>query len=563
MRNLVICILLILNTITVFPQRSAIRDIDLKVKLDSLGAAHVTEVWDITVSSGTEWYLVKSNMDDIRIENLQVKDETGKVYEDEGQWDVDRSIQQKSGKCGIVTKGRDDFEICWGVGSYGDHIFTVSYTLINFIKSMNDYDAFNYQFISPGLSSRPEHVKVTISKEETTFSYDDTRIAAFGFIGNINIVDGVVVAESSEQFVEESSLIIMIRFNKGIFAPTSIQDRDFAEMEETALKGSDYERDDVGLFEQLLKYLLFIAAFALVVLLVFFNSRYKKTLNVTGHKPKDITWCRDVPFKNDLFAANVTLKASGNLKPANAIISALILQWLQKGIIEVQQQETRRSKKVSVIVFDESKANMVEEGVSRKLYDIMKTASGIDVILQQTEFQNWAQSHYKEVFDWMKDVEKEGLNRLVNMGAIENHSRISSRTKYTPQGQDMAYRMLGFKKYLLDFSLINERQAVEVNMWDDYLVFASLFGIADKVSEEFKGLYPDYFIDTTLQGDRSNDLATLVIISNNMSSSFLRGANTGRVEAAEKAAKEWGGGGASSFGGGGGFSGGGFGGGSR
>ncbi|MBO7522250.1 MAG: DUF2207 domain-containing protein, partial [Bacteroidales bacterium] len=120
--------------------------------------------------------------------------------------------------------------------------------------------------------------------------------------------------------------------------------------------------------------------------------------------------------------------------------------------------------------------------------------------------------------------------------------------------------MIGFKKYLMDFSLINERQDVYVDLWDDYLVFAALFGIADQVAKDLKGLYPSYF--TKFEENGAN-LGNMVIISDNMSSNFYRGAHTGRTEAMSSHSSSWGGGGSTSFGGGGGFSGGGSGGGSR
>lgn len=47
-------------------------------------------------------------------------------------------------------------------------------------------------------------------------------------------------------------------------------------------------------------------------------------------------------------------------------------------------------------------------------------------------------------------------------------------------------QVLGLWKYLKDYSLIKDRYPIELNIWNEYLVFASLFGIAEKVSKEFK-----------------------------------------------------------------------------
>lgn len=46
--------------------------------------------------------------------------------------------------------------------------------------------------------------------------------------------------------------------------------------------------------------------------------------------------------------------------------------------------------------------------------------------------------------------------------------------------------VIGLWKYLKDYSLIKDKYPIEISIWNEYLVFASLFGIADKVAKEFK-----------------------------------------------------------------------------
>lgn len=47
-------------------------------------------------------------------------------------------------------------------------------------------------------------------------------------------------------------------------------------------------------------------------------------------------------------------------------------------------------------------------------------------------------------------------------------------------------KLKGLEKYLKEYSLIKDRYPIEIALWDRYLVFASLFGIAKKVAKEFK-----------------------------------------------------------------------------
>ncbi len=47
-------------------------------------------------------------------------------------------------------------------------------------------------------------------------------------------------------------------------------------------------------------------------------------------------------------------------------------------------------------------------------------------------------------------------------------------------------RLVGLKKYLTEYSMMKERYPIEMALWDKYLVFASLFGVAKTVAKEFK-----------------------------------------------------------------------------
>ena len=86
---------------------------------------------------------------------------------------------------------------------------------------------------------------------------------------------------------------------------------------------------------------------------------------------------------------------------------------------------------------------------------------------------------------------------------------------------------------------------IEVNLWQDYLIFAQLFGMANQVAKEFKSLYPDVITD---------DVYSDIMFMNAIYTTGISSANSAR-SAAESYSS--GGGGFSSGGGGGGSFGGG------
>ena len=67
---------------------------------------------------------------------------------------------------------------------------------------------------------------------------------------------------------------------------------------------------------------------------------------------------------------------------------------------------------------------------------------------------------------------------------------------FTQKGIDESAKWKGLKKYMEEFSLIDEKEVPEIAIWEKFLVFATAFGIADKVLKQLKIVYSD--IDSTV-----------------------------------------------------------------
>lgn len=520
----------------------AIRDIDILVSLTRDGSAEITERWDVCVADGTEWYLVRYNLGDIRIEDFSVSDETGLQYENTEKWDVDWSLKQKTGKCGIVHTGKGD-ELCWGVGSYGDHVFTVRYRMTNAVKSLEDYDMIHLQLVSPELSARPENVRVEICAEPVSLDTDNTRAWGFGFVGNCEFEDGKVVYQSEERFRSNSSVIALVRFDKGIFDSESSQHRTFEDVFAEAEEGSDYEDDDDDEFAFVLG--LFVS-FVLGAVIIGRVSRRKRRLKILGCKDEDITWCRDVPYGGDIIESDFVLGRLGENVKGGSLASALILRMIYKGNLSVSKDVKGKVE----IMFSEKATDGLDEA-SLGLYNMMLEASGSDKVLQDKEFSKWSGSHEKQVHDWIGLCDRQARARLA-----ANH--FGRPDTYTKAGQQQARNLVGFKKFLEDFTLIAERETPEVTLWQEYMVYGALYGIAEKVASQLKDINPKFL--EQVNGYDNDTLGDVILRTRMLSNAITR---SDASYAAAQAARRSGMGGGTSFGGGGGFSGGGAGGGSR
>ena len=114
------------------------------------------------------------------------------------------------------------------------------------------------------------------------------------------------------------------------------------------------------------------------------------------------------------------------------------------------------------------------------------------------------------------------------------------------------------KKFLKEFSLIDERGVKEVGLWKDYMVYATLFGIARQVIRDMKKINPEFFLMDDVAKEMADDMTLPVIYS-----TFKKSTNKAIDNKSSREARASGGGGSASWGGGGGFSGGGSGGGIR
>ncbi len=62
---------------------------------------------------------------------------------------------------------------------------------------------------------------------------------------------------------------------------------------------------------------------------------------------------------------------------------------------------------------------------------------------------------------------------------------------YTQKGFDEKQIWKGLKKYMDDFSMLDKREIPEIVIWEQFLVYATAFGIADKVIKQLKEVYKE------------------------------------------------------------------------
>ena len=61
------------------------------------------------------------------------------------------------------------------------------------------------------------------------------------------------------------------------------------------------------------------------------------------------------------------------------------------------------------------------------------------------------------------------------------------------QGAEDYARAKALKRWLKDFTLLNERIPTDVKVWGQFMVYAFMFGVAAKVIKQLRGAVPELF----------------------------------------------------------------------
>ncbi|MBP8641150.1 MAG: DUF2207 domain-containing protein [Oscillospiraceae bacterium] len=524
-----------------------VSDIAVDVVINDDGSAKITQTWNCNFDEGTEGYIPIENLGEMTISDFSVSDENGAfTYID--NWDISASFDEKVGKCGIVETDRG-YELCWGIGQYGERHYTIAYKMNGLVGSYTDVDGFNFQFINTGMGTLPTNVTVKISMQNgTLLDTSNSGIWAFGFEGQIEFQNGQVVAYTEKALsTDTESVIVMLQLNKGLISPTRAVSDSFETVKNRAFEGSDYSSDSekssegIGFFT----WLLIFAVSAFVVLAVITAAKRNKKIKALY---KNAQYFREAPLGGNIEETFVLAAKYNQASDEGDLIGAAFLKLINVGCLEPITEK-------SVGFFGKEKESVSLRLVRRpelsgltadRLYSLLELACGSDRILQEKELEKYCKKNHDSIQEII-DAAKEHGEMMLNKMACYDSSKAAKPLGLSQLGTTLLSNIMGFKKYLLEFSLIAERTIAESVIWQDYLVFATLLGIAEKAIEQFEKVYP-----VPTQYSENAHYYYFLAYS-------FRHASYDTAQAARSS----GGGGSSSFGGGGGFSGGGGGGGAR
>lgn len=536
------------STTTAYAANNHVTNIDIEVVIREDGSAVVTQHWTGEFEKGTENYL-PIRTGDIGISEFSVSDENG-PYTFVEDWDVDASFKKKAGKCGIVET-KDGVELCFGITEYGHKEYTFSYVITDFIKGYRDANGTNFMFINPEMSTFPTAGRIEIIMEDgTPLNDSNAGIWAFGFEGRIEFRDGRVVAYTEKDLEDDNSMIVMLELEKSLLSPKkTVTDEAFAAVREEAMQDSDYGHGDDDEGDKAaaiaLVAVIFGGAFAAVVGAAAYSAKVKEENKAFADS---VGYFADIPNGGDIEMTHYLARTFDVSKEDSLIMGALMLSMMNKNCLELRETvDTFSTAEPKLELHLLAEPDTTPE---RKLFYILADAADGTGVLREKALDDYAYKHYEEIEEFLEETKSNGREALQNKGGFVKNP--GGRIKHlTETGKSELAQVVGLRKYLEESAQMSERDIWEANLWQEYMVYATLFGCAEDVIEQLKRLYPDRL--PVFETYHHHYLWCY---------GYYHGMHNSVDKAAQDAAAS-GSGGSSSIGGGGGFSGGGVGGGSR
>ena len=492
-------------------------------------------------------------------------------------WNVKETLEEKRGYYGI-NETLEGIELCFGKGDMKRHTFTLQYTLYDFVYNTSDSQIVYFTFF-PVVTA--DNFEVNVS---SFYSFPDTLdVWGFGYKGYAYVKDGKITMANKGELKKEY-VVLLAKFPANTFKTdnTLMDYSDFNTVLNMAQEGSykhDYSSSNktpswyiiiICVLGVLTPYLI-LYAFDFSMSMLFSSikksfAKKKKHSYFKGNKKinyDEVPFFREIPCNKDIYYANSLIYLNGLDYDKCNIVGAIILKWANEGKIRFikNNHKTFSEKNGSIEFYD---AISFDNDLEQSLYEKMQIAS-VDNILEAKELKRYCKEHYTSFSNLLDNFNTKMLEQLKNNKYIDGP--IYNRTYSSIFGMnDRVYgdsiQLIGLKKYLTEFSRIDTKEVMEVKLWNEYLMFAYLFGIADKVAKQLNKLYPKEMMDLNFDYNVAQFISDITIDSFRLMEThndITKASTNARKTVHELAAHSYssGGGGFSSGGGGGGSIGGG------
>lgn len=528
-----------------------IERLDIVANIERDGSLEVEErvIYDIGKING-----ILYNIDALgygKFTDLQI------FYEDDGEFKQARNNTAPSE--GNFTVSVDDglYQIKLYAPSQNERKeFIFRYNLTRGVTVYRDIAQLNRKMVGKEWQNSIGNISVTVNLPENVKKDD---IYAFGhgpLTGNIEILDGKSVRYTLNDYRPGEFLEVNLLFPKNIltsFNPLLMKNKsalkEILDMEGKLAKEANDARKRAIIDFYLGRVVLVLAVAWWLFLVVFIylkNSKRYKVENEYGE------YFRELP--DDYSPSIAGTLVSRNLYPSGRELFAMLLDLVRKGHLKLEEGE-----KTTTLILQESGKPLSEEEKFILNWYIRELGNGEKIILESVEasikgrggakefnrnYERWRTIVYSDMLEKNLKMDKRdkfstslgiftGIAYFIGGGMLVVYFQSElfilmillgfillpytfSRKRASLEKEKAISRWEAFKKFLVDYSNLEEAKLASIELWEHYFVYAVALGVAEKVAKGYSKIMSKKGEESTIiggRGYRNNSLMNMYLYS--------------------------------------------------
>lgn len=528
-----------------------IERLDIVANIERDGSLEVEErvIYDIGKING-----ILYNIDALgygKFTDLQI------FYEDDGEFKQARNNTAPSE--GNFTVSVDDglYKIKLYAPSQNERKeFIFRYNLTRGVTVYRDIAQLNRKMVGKDWQNSIGNISVTVNLPENVKKDD---IYAFGhgpLTGNIEILDGKSVRYTLNDYRPGEFLEVNLLFPKNIltsFNPLLMKNKsalkEILDMEGKLAKEANDARKRAIISFYLGRVVLVLAVAWWLFLVVFIylkNSKRYKVENEYGE------YFRELP--DDYSPSIAGTLVSRNLYPSGRELFAMLLDLVRKGHLKLEEGE-----KTTTLILQESGKPLSEEEKFILNWYIRELGDGEKIVLESVEasikgrggakefnrnYERWRTIVYSDMLEKNLKMDKRdkfstslgiftGIAYFIGGGMLVVYFQSElfilmillgfillpytfSRKRASLEKEKAISRWEAFKKFLVDYSNLEEAKLASIELWEHYFVYAVALGVAEKVAKGYSKIMSKKGEESTIiggRGYRNNSLMNMYLYS--------------------------------------------------
>ena len=524
-----------------------LEELDFNVNINEDGSMNVVETWLIDITDTNTLYkdfeLDKDKYSSIT--NVKVKEITDGINKNFTQ--IDEEMYHVTKDCYYGLKiDSNTFEIAWGVGLDNDtdtRKYEISYTVNDAISKYNDYAELYWQFVGEDFEIDAKKIEGVITLPSLALNKDDIKVWGHteGLNGEIYATEANKIEFTLNNFNSGRYLEIRTLFPTDMIANsnrTYNKDRyeEVVKEETKWANEANFRRNWEKTKDKIFECLLIIAIIAFVIVYIFKIIKYAKKLSsLKKYTPEQkLDYFRELPSKTTTPGEAVYILQ----EPYNSfnryygkIFTAVLLNLKLRKYIDFRIEKNEKNKeKIYISYLKDGEVTLKKD--ENDILKFIKSAIGKKEEIEVKDLEKYIKSHSTSVERLIKNAKKHIETQLTKEKSLskteqEEYLKYSSNASVyyvmtivfltwafpvsivmfingimcskikkrinvlTQKGINEKEKWKGLKKYMEDFSLLNEKEIPAIEVWEEYLVYATAFGIAQKVLKQLKEIYPN------------------------------------------------------------------------